>query len=67
MKEVINKLNKTAMYDMNGLKIEVTTIDFKTAWGNTRFLITPVAGTGEIWVLESSLYFNYKKDEQDNK
>jgi len=51
MKELFEKfMNKKGYAFLGGLKVEVTIINIKEAWGKQRFLITPVAGEGEVWV-----------------
>ena len=32
------------------LKFEVLIVDAKVSYGNARFLVTPVSGSGEVWV-----------------
>lgn len=39
-----------ASFDGKGLLVEVTVLDYKTSWGKDRWLVTPVAGSGQIWV-----------------
>ncbi len=48
-------LNKEATYRINGLQVRVKIVDVKLSYGQTRFLIQPVAGTGEVWVDQSSV------------
>lgn len=33
-----------------GVMVEVKIKDFKTSWGQSRYLIEPISGQGEIWV-----------------
>lgn len=35
---------------VKGLSIDVRILDRKTAFNKRRYLVTPVSGTGEIWV-----------------
>ena len=39
-----------ATVKLGGLVVEVTVIDVKNSYGRDRYLISPVSGTGEIWV-----------------
>ena len=32
-----------------GMAVEVELVDFKNSYGRNRWLIKPVAGTGEVW------------------
>ena len=34
----------------NGLVVQVTVKDVKFSYGRERYLVTPVAGAGEVWV-----------------
>lgn len=33
-----------------GLRVEVEIKDVKNSYGRDRYLVTPVAGSGEVWV-----------------
>lgn len=56
MKELIEKyLGKNAIVSMGGLQIEVKVTDVKNSYGKDRFLITPVTGSGAVWVEYVSL------------
>lgn len=35
---------------LGSITVEVTILDYKCSWGKDRWLVTPVAGTGETWV-----------------
>ena len=51
MKNLIEKyVGKKATIFAAGLKVEVTITDVKTSYGRDRYLVTPVAGAGEVWV-----------------
>jgi len=51
MKDLIQKyVGKKATVFASGLIVEVTVLDVKISWGKERYQITPVAGSGEIWV-----------------
>lgn len=41
--------------ELASLKVEVKVVEEKTKFGFKRFLVIPVAGSGERWVNEESL------------
>lgn len=43
-------VGKTATLHTNELKVSVRIIDAKSAYGALRFLVEPVAGSGQVWV-----------------
>lgn len=48
-------VGKKAMFEFKhrpqgSVKVEVRIKDFKTSYGQNRFLIEPISGHGEIWV-----------------
>jgi hypothetical protein len=43
------KVGKTAYLWIDELKVEVTVLDVKQAWGRVRYLVTPTKGEGEKW------------------
>jgi hypothetical protein len=49
MKELMEAVGKKGLVYLEGLKVEVEILDVKNSYGNTRYLIKPVAGTGEVW------------------
>lgn len=38
-----------------GLLVKVKILDAKVAWGKTRLLVEPLAGSGQVWIDESRL------------
>jgi hypothetical protein len=51
MKELLQKWYHRVVYiHLGGLQIKVTILDIKVSYGQTRFLVSPVTGKGEIWV-----------------
>ncbi len=45
------KIGQTVLWAIDpAVRIEVRILDATTAYGHTRFLIQPVAGSGEKWV-----------------
>ncbi len=52
-------IGKTGIYEItNKLGVEVKVVDCRDRFGNLDVRITPVAGTGTTWVLETSMRFN---------
>lgn len=43
-------IGKHGTIELSGLTIKVMVRDIKETWGRTRYLVTPVAGSGEIFV-----------------
>lgn len=39
-----------ASIEANGLRINVKILDVKSSYGVTRYEVTPLNGTGEVWV-----------------
>ncbi len=51
MKELLNKwVNRKVDINLGGLLVSVVIMDVKERWGRVRFLVSPVAGKGTIWV-----------------
>ncbi len=46
---------KQVRYEINGLRINVKVLDAKLSYGNERYLITPLDGSGTIWVNQQSV------------
>lgn len=61
--EALKRVHKTASYRIKEtvLACTVTVRDVRHEYGRTRFQISPVAGSGETWVDESSLIFPQEK------
>lgn len=53
--EAVKNLNKKALYMINGLTFEVILTDVTQQWGHIRYQISPVSGTGKIWVNEDTV------------
>jgi hypothetical protein len=49
---LIKPVGKTGEYSIPGkdLWIEVEILDTRHSWGRTEYLITPVSGSGSVWV-----------------
>jgi hypothetical protein len=51
MKNTIYKMvGKKGTILAGGLKVEVEIKDVKNSYGRDRFLVSPIAGSGEVWV-----------------
>lgn len=51
MKEKLSQIGKAAQIKMeNGLYVDVIIKDYKNAYGNDTWLVSPIAGNGEAWV-----------------
>ena len=50
VKEMIGLIGTTVMVKVDGFTVPMTISDAKTAYGNKRFLVSPVGGSGESWV-----------------
>lgn len=52
-------IGKTALFRVRlagvGLSFQVKILDVKQAYGNIRFLIEPVAGSGSAWIQDGNL------------
>ncbi len=48
--EKIKKIGTKAIVTFNNLKFEVFIVLFKNSFGRDRWLVKPVAGSGETWV-----------------
>lgn len=46
------KVNQKAILDVKGMKVDVKILEIKSAYGRTRYKVTPVSGSGEA-VVES--------------
>jgi hypothetical protein len=50
LNEQINKIGKIVELPLNGMVVQVKVLDFKLSYGRERWLVTPVAGSGQVWV-----------------
>lgn len=48
-------INKQATLRVEGFEVEVTIYDVKQSYGNVRYYVSPVNGSGEAWVDESRI------------
>ena len=50
LKEKIAVLNTEQQIPFGTLMVKVMVLDYKQAYGKDRWLVTPVAGDGQVWV-----------------
>lgn len=56
MKELIEKyVDKDAHVFAGGMQVQVKITDVKMSYGRERYLITPIAGGGFVWVEKVTL------------
>ena len=48
--KILQSVGKRGIIVAGGLTINVTVLDYKTAYGKERWLVAPVSGAGEAWV-----------------
>jgi hypothetical protein len=48
--ELAKAIGQTGSILIDSLRVSVRILDGKVSYGNPRYLITPVSGTGEQWV-----------------
>jgi len=58
MKNELDKVGKVIRMNAKGMIIDVTILDVKFVFGRYAYLVTPVAGTGEAWIDNRSIYQN---------
>lgn len=51
-------IGKVGRLDSNGISFDVTIVQAKHAFGNLRFQVTPVSGTGMVWVDSNRVQFD---------
>ena len=50
LKHIGRKLEITAPKPMQAMKIKVEILDYKNSYGKDRYLVTPLEGSGKVWV-----------------
>ena len=50
VRELRRYIDRTGVYHVDGLAVPITCLDVRTDWGQPTWLITPVGGSGSIWV-----------------
>lgn len=48
--EILKLIGQPADAAINGLTVRVRISDVKTAYGNVRYQVTPLSGSGSVWV-----------------
>ncbi len=48
--EQAKHVGKIGEITINKMKFQVKTLDFKQVYGRERWLVTPVTGSGQVWV-----------------
>jgi hypothetical protein len=51
--EMARVIGKIADLRIESFQVQINILDVKVSYGNTRYLVKPVAGSGEAWVDES--------------
>ena len=51
-------IGRQGLLSSDRLRFQVTILDAKLAYGNTRLLVEPVAGSGQVWVDSSRVQIN---------
>ena len=55
MKELIKAIGKAGHVSIGGLYVAVKVVDIKQAYGRDMYLVTPVKGSGEVWITKVNL------------
>lgn len=50
IKELASNIGQEGSILMDGVRVYVRVLDVKQAYGNLRYLITPLSGVGQTWV-----------------
>ena len=50
MREQMQAVGRVGTIQVGALRVRVTVIEAKRAYGHVRYLVTPVAGGGEQWM-----------------
>jgi hypothetical protein len=57
-KELYTYIGRRGLVELGGVKVRVEITDAKVSYGNARFLITPIAGNGVVWVDSARVVLN---------
>lgn len=52
IKELAQNIGKEGTILLSNMRVSVRILDVKQAYGNTRYLVTPLEGIGQTWVDE---------------
>jgi N-glycosylase/DNA lyase len=50
MNDISKKIGKTAEVKLKTLVFKVKILDYKFSYGRDRWLVAPVAGSGQMWI-----------------
>jgi len=56
--DMLKVIGKTASLSLDGMRVNVTVLNAKTSYGSVRFQVSPVSGTGMVWVDSSRVQFD---------
>jgi hypothetical protein len=48
-RDKVAKVGEKGMMFAGGFKVEVEIVDYKNSYGRDRWLVKPIAGSGEVW------------------
>ena len=53
--------------NQGGLNVHIRITDVKKSYGNVRYLVTPVSGTGSVWVDAGRVSFENSQEKSDGQ
>lgn len=65
--ELAANIGKLGSIPVNGLTVHVHIMDGKVSYGTPRYLVTPVSGTGSVWVDSSRVSFENSSSQYEQK
>lgn len=48
--DIINYIGKQGAIEVGGLVVTVKIVDYKRSYGRDRWLVTPISGSGQVWI-----------------
>lgn len=48
--DIVNYIGKQGWIEFGKLMVDVKILDYKRSYGRDRWLVTPVSGSGQVWV-----------------
>lgn len=54
-REAKQLMGKTGSLELGGLSVSVKILDVRESYGRVDFLVSPVAGSGQVWKSESNV------------
>lgn len=61
--DILKLIGQPATLQQGKLAVQVRISDVKTAYGNIRYLVTPLSGSGSVWVDSSRVQLVQKESE----